>query len=143
AHSCPGSLALGDLSTIRYDDDMNHRTTRRLVLALLLLSSLAVVVATPSLFGAGPTSRPTPNDPAALVPNPHFRGGPASAADIAKIATLNALPPYAAKAGDGDFLLNPPYANAPEQTPRVDVPKGRIERFTMAAVDSKFYPDTG
>ncbi len=97
---------------------------------------------TPLLFGAAAT-RPVPNDPAALLPLTHFRGGPASAADIAEIATLNALPLYTPKAEEGDFLIKPPYANAPEQTVRADVPKGRIEHFTLKAADSKFYPDTG
>ncbi len=94
------------------------------------------------LFGAA-TTRPVPNDPAALLPVTHFRGGPASAQDIAEIAKLNALPLYTPKAEDGDFLIKPPYANAPEQTVRADVPKGRVERFTLRAADSKYYPDTG
>jgi enterochelin esterase-like enzyme len=123
--------------------------TKKAVALAAVLSCLAGTV-TPLLFGAAAasrpasaTSRPVPNDPAALVPLVHFRGGPASAADIAEIATLNALPPYTATSGDGDFLIKPPYANAPEQTVRADVPKGRVEHFTMKAADSKFYPDTG
>jgi enterochelin esterase-like enzyme len=41
---------------------------------------------------------------------------------------------------DGEFKIGPSYANAPELTPRADVPKGRVVRFTMNSADSKFYP---
>ena len=53
------------------------------------------------------------------------------------------LPLLTPKAGNGDYLIKPPYVAAPEQTPRADVPKGKIERFTLTAADSKFYPGTG
>jgi len=97
-----------------------------LVVALISLASAAH-----PLLGA---------DAAAVV---HFRGGPATPADLAEIAKLTTLPPLTAGAGEGDYLLKPPYAPAPEQTPQAQVPKGRVERFTMAAADSKFYPNTG
>ena len=106
-----------------------------------VLSCLAGAV-TPLLFGAA-ASRPAPNDPAALAPLTHFRGGPASAADIAEIVGLNSLPLYTPKSEEGDFLIKPPYANAAEQTVGADVPKGRVEHFTLKAADSKFYPDSG
>lgn len=53
------------------------------------------------------------------------------------------LPGLTPGAGNGDYLIKPPYVAAPEQTPRADVPKGRIERFSLNAADSKFYPGTG
>jgi len=118
---------------------MNTKTSS---LALGAALSCLAATAAPLLFAAAAT-RPTPTDPAALLPVAHFRGGPASPADIAEIAKLNALPPFTPKADDGDFLLKPPYANAPEQTPRAGTPKGRVEHFTLKAADSKFYPDTG
>jgi len=65
---------------------------------------------------------------------------PAAQAEMARPASLPALTPGA---GDGDYLVKPPYAPAPEQTPRPQVPKGRIVKFTLKAADSKFYPDTG
>ncbi|MEO7413703.1 MAG: alpha/beta hydrolase-fold protein, partial [Opitutaceae bacterium] len=40
-------------------------------------------------------------------------------------------------------LVKAPYAPAPEQTPRADVPKGRIVQLTLSATESKFYPNTG
>jgi len=59
------------------------------------------------------------------------------------MAKLSALPALAPGAGDGDYLVKPPYSAAPEQTPQADAPKGRIVRFTLKTADSKFYPDTG
>lgn len=50
------------------------------------------------------------------------------------------LPLYTASAGDGDYLLRPPYADAPERTPNPNVPKGTVYRFTMNSTDSKLYP---
>lgn len=47
--------------------------------------------------------------------------------------------PYTAKVKDGNYLLDPPYVNAPELTPRDGVPKGRVFRFTMDSKDSKIY----
>ena len=117
--------------------------TRKIFAACTFAFAGLAAVAT-SVFAADVVpARPVPNDPAALVPNPHFRGGPASAADLAEMAKLADLPPYVASKGDGDFILKPPYANALEQTARADVPKGRVEQFTMNLADSKFYPDTG
>lgn len=47
-----------------------------------------------------------------------------------------------ALAGDvnGDFVIGPDYANAPEIMPRNDVPHGTVYHFTMSSVDSKIYP---
>jgi enterochelin esterase family protein len=73
----------------------------------------------------------------------HFRGGPATPTDLAEMAKLKQLPALTASAGEGDYLLKPPYAPAPEQTPRPEVPKGRVAEFTLTTAESKFYPDTG
>ncbi|HLY75626.1 MAG TPA: alpha/beta hydrolase-fold protein, partial [Planctomycetota bacterium] len=48
--------------------------------------------------------------------------------------------PWTAKADEGDYLLNPPYANAPELTAKDGVPKGMVYHFTMNSTDSKMYP---
>ncbi len=50
------------------------------------------------------------------------------------------LLPYIHHSGEGDYLIVPPYANAPELTPRDGVPKGKIYHFTMDSADSKIYP---
>ncbi|HTB63160.1 MAG TPA: alpha/beta hydrolase-fold protein [Opitutales bacterium] len=70
-------------------------------------------------------------------------GAPMSDADKAEIAKLFDLPDFKSDSGEGDFQIKPPYANAPEQTPRDNVPKGKVTHFTMAAADSKYYPNTG
>ena len=41
---------------------------------------------------------------------------------------------------NGDFVIGPDYTNAPEMTPRKDVPHSALYHFTMNAVDSKIYP---
>lgn len=48
--------------------------------------------------------------------------------------------PWTANANEGDYLITPPYANAPEMTPRDNVPKGKVYQFTMNSTDSKIYP---
>ncbi len=115
----------------------------RPAVALGLLSSGTFI------FAAGIDPRPAGNagtNPPAGVGTAetvlHFRGGPATPADLSEMAGLFRFPPLTPKAGEGDYLLKPPYAPAPEQTPRPDVPRGRVERFTLTAADSKFYPDT-
>ncbi|MEO7412082.1 MAG: alpha/beta hydrolase-fold protein, partial [Opitutaceae bacterium] len=84
-----------------------------------------------------------PGAPAAPARGPRPPQVPATPEDVAAIAKLTELPLYAPGVGDGDYFQKPPYAPAPELTPRDNVPKGRIERFTLNAVDSKFYPDRG
>lgn len=64
----------------------------------------------------------------------------AQAEPAAPVADLNTLPTYAPDAGNGDYIQRPPYVNAPELTPRADVPKGMVYRFTMQSTDSKIYP---
>ncbi len=107
---------------------------RRVAVALALAAPAVIVAA---------DARPVSVDPAAALPAAHVRGGPATAADLAEIARLDALPALEAGSGDGDYLLRPPYTAAPEQTPRSDVPKGRVEKFTLVTSESKYYPDTG
>lgn len=58
----------------------------------------------------------------------------APAIDFSKFA------PYSASADTGDYIIAPPYTNAPELTPRDGVPKGSIYDFTMDSHDSKIYP---
>jgi len=53
---------------------------------------------------------------------------------------LSKYKPYSPKADQGNFVLSPPFANAPELTPRSDVPKGKTYQFIMESSDSKIYP---
>src|SRR5438034_8791118 len=48
--------------------------------------------------------------------------------------------PWKQGAGDGDYVIGPPYAPAPELTPRSDVAKGTVHHFTMDSLDSLRYP---
>ncbi len=68
---------------------------------------------------------------------------PMTDAERAEIAKLSALPPWTPGAGDGDYRIGPDYPAAPEQTPRADVPKGRVVTFSLPLEESKFYPGTG
>jgi iron(III)-enterobactin esterase len=92
-------------------------------------------------LSAAPNTTMSPSGPA--TPAPRNRGAPATAADFAEMAKLFELPLFTPGAGDGDYLLKPPYTPAPEQTLRAEVPKGKVVQFTLTAADSKFYPDTG
>src|SRR5476651_223730 len=89
------------------------------------------------------------NAPAvAATPPGGGRGGrgpqlPLSDSDKAEIATLDSFPAWPPGAGDGNYFVGPMYAPAPEQTPKDGVPKGRVEKFTVNAADSKFFPNTG
>jgi len=97
--------------------------------------------AVPTPAAPATTTPATAVDPADLVA--HYRGGPATAADFAEMAPLKELPVLTPGAGEGDYQVKPPYAPAPEQTPRPDVPKGKVVKFTLQGAESKFYPNTG
>jgi enterochelin esterase-like enzyme len=42
--------------------------------------------------------------------------------------------------GEGDFMIGPNYADAPELTANPAVPKGKVTAFIMKSADSKLYP---
>jgi len=67
---------------------------------------------------------------------------PAQSAVGSKATTedMQKFPPWKPGLGDGDYALGPDYQNAPELTPREDVPHGMIYHFTMDSTDSKIYP---
>ena len=102
----------------------------------------ADAVPAPTTVPAAATATPAPGGASAAKAGKN-RGAPATPAELAEIAKLMELPALKAGAGNGDYLVKPPYAPAPEQTPRADVPKGRIEKFTLTAAESKFFPGTG
>ncbi len=47
--------------------------------------------------------------------------------------------PYTPSSDLGDYLVVPPYSNAPEMTVREGVPKGKIIRFKLKSEESKIY----
>jgi enterochelin esterase-like enzyme len=63
---------------------------------------------------------------------------PATSGDA---ATSDAPPPLdPGTEGDGDFMIGPTYADAPELTANPSVPHGKLNMFTMKSSDSKIYP---
>ncbi len=62
------------------------------------------------------------------------------AADVAS-PTGTTLPSPALSADtEGDFVIGPPYANAPELTARQGIPRGVVSKFVMDSRDSKLFP---
>jgi enterochelin esterase-like enzyme len=41
---------------------------------------------------------------------------------------------------DGNFILGPTHAPAPETLPQADVPRGEVSEFVLNSTESKFYP---
>jgi enterochelin esterase-like enzyme len=48
--------------------------------------------------------------------------------------------PWSPSVDEGDYVIAPPYMNAPELTKRDDVPHGMVYEFNMDSKDSKLYP---
>src|SRR5450631_2997082 len=133
---------------------MNSKT---LVVARLFSGLIALLSATfPLIAAEGSTNPPTapaavaaPGQPDAQAAAPgarrggRGRGGPMTADDQAAIAKLSELPAWKPGVGVGDFTAIPPHAAAPENTPRDNVPKGKVVTFTIPLVGSQFYPPSG
>jgi enterochelin esterase-like enzyme len=64
-------------------------------------------------------------------------GGLACAAPV---AAVEAKPPKISTAGDGDSIIGPDYAKAPEMDAKDGAPKGTVHDFVMKSEDSKVYP---
>lgn len=66
----------------------------------------------------------------------------AVAADAGQDASADAgcVRPDPGPAGDGNFDIGPTYKDAPELTPKADVPRGDLPTFTMSSKDSTIYP---
>lgn len=82
----------------------------------------------------------TPAPPTGARRGGFGRGVPITAEDQATIARLGELPAWKPGAGDGDYSIAPPFAPAPENAPRDNVPKGKVVSFKMDLAESKFYP---
>ncbi len=106
----------------------------------------AVLNSTPAKAAAEPNMAPAPATPAGTnAPAAGARRGgppapPATAEEIAEMATLNSLPTYASGLGVGNYSVGPDYTPAPEQTVREGIPHGKVIKFSMDSADSKFYP---
>jgi len=121
-----------------------NKLARRVVL-VGLLSAVPSIFAPETATAQAPVQTQPPATPATNGPGAgrRGRGAPMTDAEKAEVAKLSELPVLTAGAGDGDYSLGPVYANAPELTPRDNVPKGKVVKFTMNAEDSKFYPPAG
>jgi enterochelin esterase-like enzyme len=89
---------------------------------------------TPALVAAGPDAEAKAK--AALKKPP----GPNDAASNPTEAAPGANPPLTV---EGNFLIGPTYVRAPELTENPDVPKGKVQQFSLDSTNSKFYPGIG
>lgn len=55
-------------------------------------------------------------------------------------ADAGCVRPDPGTSGDGDFVIGPTYKDAPELSPKADVPRGDLPSFTMSSKDSTIYP---
>ncbi len=100
---------------------------------LLRPSFLAVLLLTGSLAHAQTPAPPaTPPRPAPPTRDPATPGYVAASS-----LSDGAVPPANV---DGNFILGPTHAPAPEAVARPDVPQGAVSGFVLNSSDSKFYP---
>jgi iron(III)-enterobactin esterase len=101
-----------------------------LLAGCLLCASFAISqdAKPPAPVAATPPPRPTPPTRA-----PDMVGAPPFVAITGKGAN-------APMDKNGDFLIGPDYAPAPELTVVDGVPQGKVQQFVMDSRDSKFYP---
>jgi enterochelin esterase family protein len=107
------------------------------------MRTIATLLASALLFTAAqaqtPPTPPAPPTPSA-APTPPRPTPPTRAVDgpgappFTKVTNGN--PPIA----EGNFVIGPDYAPAPELTIKEGVPVGKVSQFTMDSKDSKFYP---
>jgi len=116
------------------------RITCRAALLCLLAGPNPVFAADPpAAAAAGPAAPAAPADGRGAGQRGGNRGAPMTPEEQAEVAKLAELPALTRGAGDGDYSIGPMFAPAAEQTPRADVPKGKVVQFTMDSAESKFY----
>lgn len=103
---------------------MKTRATYAFVVMVLAAMPAA---GTRASIGQAPAARPTPP-----TRDPHTPGY-VSATELPD----GTLPPPDA---DGNFIVGPTHAPAPEMTVRPEVPQGTIHQLTMSSADSRIYP---
>jgi len=109
-------------------------TTIRSVLPLafaLLIAAAPAASQTPPTAPAPPTSAPAPR------PTPPTRDPNTPGYVAAKELPDGTLPPIDV---DGNFIIGPTHAPAPEAVVQEGVPQGTICSLTMSSADSKIYP---
>lgn len=106
-------------------------STKHLSLALSVSLCAALV---PAFADDAPKTKPAPR-PKPAARDPHTPGY-VKATDLPD----GAVPSPTA---DGNFIVGPTHAKAPEMTVKEGVPQGKIFTITMKSEDSKFYPGIG
>lgn len=100
------------------------------------------------MMGQAPAPVAAPGAPAAAAPGGQAGGrgarpqNPARDPHTPGYVTAKELPDGAnpSPKEDGNFIMGPTHAPAPEMTVREDVPHGEVFNFVMESADSKFYP---
>lgn len=109
-----------------------RRARSHSVVALAFFYAAALAAAQ----GRAPMPTRAPDAPGA----PRWRVVGAKTDDVVLRAAPGRNPPADA---DGDFLIGPDYAPAPELTVKDGVPKGTVRQFQLDSAESRFYPGTG
>lgn len=100
---------------------------------------VGLLAATTPAAGQAPAPAPLPAASAAAAPRPvPPTRDPATPGYVtARELPDGAVPPADA---DGNFIIGPTHAPAPEMTVRDDVPQGTVCDITMSSTDSRIYP---
>src|SRR4051794_7552420 len=124
-------------------------TSKQFTYAVLFCTCLGLLPMTQPLLAqegpAVPAGVTTNGQPEAQAPAPGprrggpGRGEPMTADDQAAIAKLGELPAWKPGVGGGDYVAAPPFAPAPENTARENVPHGKVVTFNMDLAESKYY----
>ena len=95
-------------------------------------AAIALAAGTWSAVAQTSSPSPAPARPTVPVRDPHTPG----------YVTAKELPDGAVPAADadGNFILGPTHAAAPDSQPHEGVPKGTVIEFTMESAESKIYP---
>jgi enterochelin esterase-like enzyme len=104
------------------------------VLAGLLAAGTSSTIA--QTTGGSPTAAPAP-PPTITRPSPPTRDPRTPGYVTATELPDGAVPPRDA---DGNFIIGPTHAPAPEMTVQEGVPQGTVHTFTMSSTESKTYP---
>jgi len=103
---------------------------------LVLIGAAAFLLATNQALQAQATN-PTPAVSRPARPAPPARDPHTPGFVPATELPDGAVPPADA---EGNFILGPTHAPAPEMVVRTNVPQGRVIEFTMSSTDSRVYP---
>ena len=110
-------------------------STSRFGTALIL--GIATLTAAGAQTGAGTPSPSAPQSPPTARPTPPTRD-PDSPGFVPKKVLPDGAVPTATD--EGNFVIGPTYAPAPEMTVQEGVPQGTVYDFTISSTDSRMYP---